>query len=175
MIFARPRLVYVAALVTALMLSGCGFKLRGSGGTANLPFKTIHVGLPDASPLGTELRRNIAAGDSTTIAADPKSAEAIVDVLSETRDKEILSLNSQGRVREHALLYRVVFRVRGENNSVLIPPTELVIRRSISFNESQVLAKETEEASLYRDMQSDMVRQILRRIAALKPAGRPVQ
>jgi LPS-assembly lipoprotein len=47
-----------------------------------------------------------------------------------------------------------------------------VVRRVISFNESQVLAKEMEEAALYRDMQSDMARQILRRIAALKPAQR---
>lgn len=168
--FAKRRFAFVLALSTALILSGCGFKLRGSGGQADLPFRTVHVGLPDSSPLGTELRRNIAAG-TTAIATDPKKADAVVEVLSETRDKEVLSLNSQGRVREHALYYKVNFRVRDSAGTELLPSTEIVIRRVISFNESQVLAKETEEASLYREMQSDMVRQMLRRIAALKPAA----
>jgi LPS-assembly lipoprotein len=45
-----------------------------------------------------------------------------------------------------------------------------VLKRDISFNESQVMAKEHEEAMLYRDMQSDVVRQVLRRLSALKTA-----
>jgi LPS-assembly lipoprotein len=165
---AKRRFVCVTAALTALMLSGCGFKLRGSGAQSELPFKTIHVALPEASSLGADLKRNIAAG-ATAIATDPKSADAVIEVLSETRDKEVLSLNSQGRVREHALYYRVVFRVKDRKGAELLPPTNIVIKRSISFNESQVLAKEAEEAKLYRDMQSDMARQMLRRIAALKP------
>ncbi|OGB25452.1 MAG: hypothetical protein A3I66_15505 [Burkholderiales bacterium RIFCSPLOWO2_02_FULL_57_36] len=168
--FVKHRFAFVLALSAALMLSSCGFKLRGSGTQADLPFKTVHVGLPDSSSLGTELRRNIAAG-ATAIATDPRKAEAVIEVLSETRDKEVLSLNSQGRVRENALFYKVVFRVKDGKSAELLPATEIVIKRVLSFNESQVLAKETEEASLYREMQSDMVLQILRRIAALKPAA----
>jgi LPS-assembly lipoprotein len=165
---SKRRFVQLLAVTSALILSACGFQLRGSGSQSDLPFKTIHVALTETSPLGTELRRNIAAG-ATTIAADPKTAGAIVEVLSETRNKEILSLNSQGRVRENALYYRVAFRVKDRKNTDFLPPTEIVVKRVISFNESQVLAKEMEEASLYRDMQSDMVRQMLRRIAALNP------
>ncbi|MEO8142986.1 MAG: LPS assembly lipoprotein LptE, partial [Betaproteobacteria bacterium] len=47
------------------------------------------------------------------------------------------------------------------------------LTRDITFNDSDVLAKETEEQLLYRDMQSDMVQQIMRRLAvaqAPKPA-----
>jgi LPS-assembly lipoprotein len=167
---ANRRFALIAAAI--LMLSGCGFKLRGSGSDASIPFKSVYIALPESSPLGTELRRYIAAGGGTTIASSAKTAEAVVEVLSETRDKEVLSLNSQGRVREHALYYRAVFQVKGEKDTVLLPPTEVVVKRTMSFNESQVMAKETEEAALYRDMQSDMVRQILRRLAALKPAAR---
>jgi len=50
----------------------------------------------------------------------------------------------------------------------LIAPTEIVQQRDISFNESAVLAKEAEEALLYRDMQTDIVQQLLRRLAAVK-------
>ncbi|MFN0162016.1 MAG: LPS assembly lipoprotein LptE, partial [Burkholderiales bacterium] len=40
------------------------------------------------------------------------------------------------------------------------------------FNDTQVLAKESEEALLYRDMQTDMVQQVLRRLAATAPLTR---
>ncbi len=159
----------VLALTTATMLSACGFHLRGANGTAALPFKTIYVGLSDASPLGAELKRYIRASGGTVV-DDQKEAEAILDVLSETRHKEILSLNTQGRVREYTLYYKLRFRVRGPKNNELIAPTEIVLKRDISFNESAVMAKENEEALLYRDMQSDLVQQLLRRLQAIRTA-----
>lgn len=164
------RFTSIVILMTAVILSACGFHLRGSGAQATLPFKTIYLGVPDASPLVSELQRYIVGGGGTKIAADAKSAEATLEIISETKEKVILSLNSQGRVREYTLNYRVVFRLKNNQNVELLPPTDITIRRSISFNESQVLAKESEETNLYRDMQSDLVQQLLRRIAAVKPA-----
>ncbi len=167
--FAKRRIFCVLTVAATLAFAGCGFKLRGSGIDAVLPFKTMYVALPETSSLGTELRRNISGGGTTRIAANAKVADGVVEVLSETRNKEILSLNSQGRVREYALYYNVVFRVLNGKGAELLPPTTVALKRILSFNESEVLAKEKEEATLYRDMQSDAVRQILRRIAALAP------
>lgn len=159
----------VIALTAAAMLSACGFQLRGSNGQTALPFKTIYVGFPETSPLGTELKRHIRASGDTSVVTDPKGAQAILDVLSETREKAILSLNTQGRVREYTLYYKLRFRVRDDKNNELLAPTDIILKRDISFNESQVMAKESEEALLYRDMQSDLVQQMLRRLQALKP------
>lgn len=158
----------VCALALATLLSACGFQLRGSNGQAALPFKTIYLGIPDTSPLGSELKRNIRASGDTLIVTDPKAAEVTLDVLSELREKAVLSLNTQGRVREYTLYYKLRFRVRDDKNKELIAPTEIVLKRDISFNESAVMAKENEEALLYRDMQSDLVQQLLRRLHALK-------
>lgn len=159
------------ALLMAGVLAGCGFKLRGSDGQYNLPFHSIWLSFGEASPLGTELKRNLRAGDTVRIESDASKAEALFDVISESRGKAILSLNSLGRVREYSLSYTLVFQVRDANNRQLLSPTEITLRRNIAFDESQVLAKESEEALLYRDMQSDLVQQILRRLAAIKPAG----
>lgn len=156
------------ALSTALMLSACGFQLRGSNGQASLPFKTIYIGTAETSPLGIELRRYIRASGDTTVVTDQKQAQATIEVLNETREKATLTLNTQGRVREYSLYYRVKFRVKDSKEKELLAPTELVLKRDISFNESQVIAKEKEEEMLYRDMQSDVVQQILRRLTALK-------
>ena len=158
------------ALTAAALLSACGFQLRGSNGQTALPFRTIYIGLPDTSPLGAELKRYIRASGDTDVVTDPKTAQALLDVLSEIREKTILSLNTQGRVREYTLYYRVRFRVRDGKNNEMIAPTEIVLKRDISFNESAAMAKENEEALLYRDMQSDLVQQLLRRFQAIKPA-----
>jgi LPS-assembly lipoprotein len=159
-----------AMLLLAVALSACGFQLRGSGGQYQMPFNSIYLGFADTSPLGIELRRNLRGGDGVIVVDDAAKGEARFDVLSETRGKSILSLNSQGRVREYLLTYTLVFRVRDAKDAELLGPTEITLKRSIAFNESQVLAKESEEALLYRDMQTDLVQQILRRLAAIKRA-----
>lgn len=166
----RRRLAGALAIATATIVSGCGFQLRGSNGKGLLPFKTVYTNVAGTSSLGAELKRYIRASGETAIVDDPKQAEVILDILSETRDKAILSLNSQGRVREYTLYYRLSFQAKDSKNKELIPPSEIVLKRDISFNEAQVMAKESEEALLYRDMQSDMVQQLLRRLAAAKPA-----
>ena len=161
----------VSVVLAAAVLAGCGFQLRGTNGQYNLPFQSIWLSFPETSPLGTELKRNLRAAETVRIESDASRAQALFDVLAESRGKTILSLNSLGRVREYTLSYTLVFRVRDANNRELLAPTELTLRRNIAFDESQVLAKESEEALLYRDMQSDLVQQILRRLAAIKPAA----
>ena len=155
----------VALCAACLALAACGFQLRGS---SNLPFKSLFVSTAANSQLGNELKRNIRAGTSTALIDDPKLAEARFDVLGETREKEILSLNSAGRVREYVLRYKVSFRVLDSKGRALIPTNEIVLKRDISFNESAILANESEENLLYRDMQTDLVQQVLRRMAAVR-------
>lgn len=156
------------ALILALIwaLAACGFQLRGTGTSVGIPFKSVYV--TSGSAFATLLKRYIAAG-GTEVTSEPKAAEAIVDILGERQDKSILSRNTQGRIREYQLHYRVRFRVRSADNAELIPAKEIVLTRHISFNESQVLAKESEEAALYQEMQNDMVQQVLRRLAAIRP------
>jgi LPS-assembly lipoprotein len=158
----------LAALLIAGSLAGCGFQLRGSGGSYSMPFHSMYVGFPDTSALGTEFKRNLRAGD-VAIADKLENAEAQFVVLGENRGKSILSLNSQGRVREYLLTYTLRFTVRDPKGVELLPATEISLRRNMAFDETQVLAKEAEEALLYRDMQADLVQQIMRRLAAMKP------
>lgn len=158
-------LQWLAAIMAVMLLSACGFALRGP---VALPFKSIYIGMPESSALGGELRRHIRANGQTQVMSEAKDAQVILEVLSETRDKQILSLNSQGRVREYNLIYNFRFRVRNNVGKEYLEPVDLQLKRNITFNESQVLAKEAEEVLLYRDMQSDLVQQIMRRLAVVK-------
>lgn len=169
-LFQRARLCGVV-LALSLTVSACGFHLRGDGGHYTLPFPTMYVGLPESSPLAVDLKRNINANGSTTVVKSAKDADGIIEVISNpehTKSKSILSLNSNGRVRQYLLSYSIVFRVLDRQGAVLLPPTSIALSRPIDFNETQLLAKEQEEALLYKDMQTDLVQQMMRRIAAIK-------
>jgi LPS-assembly lipoprotein len=158
-----------AALTLALilpLLAGCGFHLRGP---QPLPFKTIYVGSP-YSDLGAALRRSIRTTGTTDVVEDEKEAEAVFSIISEARQKRILSLNAAGRVREFELRYTFVFRVAGKDGREFVPQNQILLTRDFSFNDSAVLAKDQEEALLYRDMQNDLVQQIMRRMAAANKA-----
>jgi LPS-assembly lipoprotein len=159
--------ILVAAL--CLALAACGFHLRG---TAALPFDTVYV-QGAASGIALDLKRNIQAGTRAKVVEEPKNAQAILEFTQEAREKQILSLTGTGRVREFQLRYRVGFRVHDGKGSEYVPNSVVQLTRDVSFNDSDVLAKEAEEQLLFRDLQNDMVQQIMRRLAAAKPAARP--
>jgi len=153
----------VLLLAFAAMAAGCGFQLRGS---ADLPFESLYVDIVDTNPLGAELKRNLRAGTRTRVVARRDEAEAILTPSREARGKTILSISSSGRVREFRLSYSFEFRVIDAKGRDIITPVRLQIERDFPFSDNQVLSKETEEAMLYRDMQTDLVQQVMRRLSA---------
>lgn len=161
------RRTLTAALGAAALLAGCGFQLRR---TPDFAFDTIHVNAPANSSLARELKRSMAASGAVQ-ALEPAAAaraQVVLDLLAEQREKVVVGLGATGQVREFQLRTRLRFRLRTPQGKELIPESELLQTRDMSFNESAVLAKEAEENLLYRDMQADLVQQLMRRMAAVK-------
>jgi LPS-assembly lipoprotein len=77
-------------------------------------------------------------------------------------------LSGAGKVREYQLGHSITFKLVNVSGEEIIRPTKISSTREYNFDDSQVLAKEQEEALLYRDMQSDLVQQLMRRLAAVK-------
>lgn len=150
----------VLAAILALALAACGFQLRGS---AELPFQTIYV--PD-SGIGLRVKREIEAGSNTRVVGNAKQAQAQMQFTQESQTSQIVALDVNGRVRELRLLYTVSFRVLDTKGGDFVPPTTLQLSREVSYNDADVLAKQAEQSLLYRDMKTDMVQQIMRRLAA---------
>jgi len=150
-------------------LSACGFQLRSAG---DYPFKTLFANFSTNSPLGVELRRNLLGTGRITLLTEPTqmaTADAVLDILSEERQQAVVGVNASGQVRELQLRLRVRFRLRTPQGQVLIEPVELSQQRDLSFTETAALSKEIEQATMYRDMQTDIVQQIMRRLSAVKP------
>jgi LPS-assembly lipoprotein len=164
----HPLLAFAIMALTTFMLTACGFHMRGSTLHDSLPFKSIQVIIPESSQFGVELKRNLRANDNVQVVSDPKTAQVILEILAEKKTKSILSLNIQGRAREYSLIYELRYRVRNNKNKELLPPATIALNRTLIFSESHALARESEEDLLYRDMQTDLVQQLMRRLAAMK-------
>jgi LPS-assembly lipoprotein len=153
------------------MLTSCGFQLRGS---AQVPFHTLYI--PNAKGgIALDLKRNIEAGTNAKVVDDPKGADAILELFGESREKVILSLTGAGRVREFRLRYSVNYRVHDGKGAEYVPRSLVQLTRDVTYNDADILAKEAEEQLLFRDMQSDMVQQVLRRLASVERAKPVVQ
>ena len=150
------------------LLTACGFQLRKA---PDLPFKTLYTNIAETSLFGQLLKRNLKSIGNLEVISDVREierADVILEILQELQDKVILSRTSTGTVREFTLRLRVNFRLRNRSGDELIPETEIVQEREISFSETAALSKEAEEQLLYRDMRSDLVQQLIRRIAAAR-------
>jgi len=158
---------FILGMALCAMLTACGFQLRGQ---AAIPFQTVRVETPGFSAFANDLERAIRSGSKARIVDTRDQAEAVIQIIGESQERYILSLSSGGKVREFELRYRVAYRLTDRAGADLALPGEIVLRRDMTYDDTLVLAKESEEALLFRDMRTDAVRQMLRRLSAAKPA-----
>ena len=106
---------------------------------------------------------------SVQVVATPAQAQVLLQVLTDRREKSVVASTAAGQVRELQLRTRLGFRLTTPDGRELIPATELALSRDISYSETFALAKAQEEADLYAAMQTDLVQQLLRRLARTTP------
>lgn len=146
-------------------LAGCGFELRRA---PQMRFNSIALaGFAAKSPLADELRLSIGSSPTTRLVEAASQAQVVLESLADGREKSVVASTAFGEVRELQLRLRFSFRLRTPQGRELIPATEILLSRDMSYRESAALAKEQEEAALYRSMQSDIVAQVMRRLAAV--------
>ena len=155
-----------AAAALAAALAGCGFELKRP---PELRFKTIQLtGFALRSPLAAELVRSLDASPTTRVVESLKDAQVVLHALTEAREKSVVAQTAANQIREFELRLRFQFQLRSSTGKDLIPEAEILLKRSLTYTESAALAKEQEEAFLYRAMQTDIVSQVLRRLASVQ-------
>jgi LPS-assembly lipoprotein len=161
---SRRALLATAAGSALATLAGCGFELRRP---ARLPFSSIALsGFAPRSPLADELRRQLQ--QQVRVLPAPDKADIVLQALDDSREKSVVASTSAAQVREFQLRLKFNFRATTPAGRLLIPRVELLLSRDLSYTEVQALAKESEEVELYREMQADVVAQVLRRLAAVQ-------
>lgn len=162
---ARRNLLVLAA--AAAVGGGCGFRLRQA---PDFALRSLRLPVSN-TPLMQELRLNLVGAGIRVITdpADSATVDGVLEILVDQREKVVVGLSTAGQVREFQLRVRLKFRLRSTQGQDLIDETELLQQRDISFSETAALAKEAEEILLYRSMQTDLVQQVMRRLAAVRP------
>ena len=152
-----------------LALAGCGFALRKA---PTFGFHSIDLALPIGSGLGLELRRQLEGTgqiEVITDAARKSKADVVLESAGEQRERTVVSVNSRGEVREFQLRIRLRFRLRTPDGRELLPSSEILRQIDQSYSETAALSKEQEALMLYQNMQSDIVQQLMRRLATVRP------
>ena len=162
--------ILLVLLSASLLLAACGFQLRGA---YSLPFDSIYINLPETGEMHAQLKRSIMASSSTQVVDAQKDGQVMLQILGDQQAKNILSLSAAGRAREYQLVRTLAFHVVDAKGSEWVPLSRIVVRRDVTFNDDLVLSKESEEALLWRDIQNDLVQQLLRRLSAAKVPPAP--
>ena len=155
----------LALWLSVLALTACGFHLRGTG-SESIPFETLYLQDTAAPSISRELRRAFTSNHVKMVQGSG-DAQVSLELISEKQTKNILSLSGRGKVREYELIYQVNFRIRTAGSELWGPVQEVEIRRDFSYSDTELLAKDFEQARMTTDMHSEAVREIMRRTSLL--------
>ena len=150
-------------LISSLLLSACGFQLRGM---AQLSFQKIFIQGSTLS-MSKDLKKSLET-NGVKVVTDSEDAELMLELLTEETDKRILSIGGDGKVSEYALSYQVSFRTRAATNPLWGEVQTVQASRNFSYNDANLLGKADEEVMLISDMHKDAMRELLRRLTAIK-------
>jgi len=148
---------------TALLMTGCGFKMRGP---VTLPYKTIYISGGMTQDLKLYLTRLLKTGLNTVVVTKPDEAEIFLN-LTEIPAKQILTYNQAGQITGYRLVEQVRFSVNHKDGDELIPQSDIYLTRDMDFSISSPSAAEQLEILLFQDMRQDVSSQILRRLGSL--------
>jgi LPS-assembly lipoprotein len=156
----------LAILLLVLLLTACGFQLRGE---ARLPpaMAETWLNVPDDSTAFVRELSLMLRANGVEVRERPDPAAAELRIFSERIAREALTISGQARVREFVLVFDLDFELRDADGAVLIPRETLRLMRDYSFDEQEILAATREEEFLRKDLRQAMAARLLRRLEAL--------
>lgn len=157
----QPGFVVCAGL--ALLLSACGFHLRGSIARDSLA-KTIFVEGDTRFEAFSGEFNQLLRSSGGTLAASSAGAGAIVHILRTRQERRPITLSGQGRANTYDLVFRLEYEVATPGGEILLPRQEIEIRRDYFNDQSSPLGQTAEEGLIRQEMQKEAAQLLLRRI-----------
>jgi LPS-assembly lipoprotein len=155
----------IIIIIAFSLLSGCGYRLAGKADLDPV-FESTHVSYQGrGQALAELLEKQFKANKYELVSAE--QASALVEVLYEHTDREILSVDDSGKVREYELILSVGVDVRDSEGKKLVNNQEVRLTRDFLFDINDVLGKGNEEQAIYQEMRADAARLILYRLQAI--------
>ncbi len=158
---------YITLALLVSLIQACGFQLRGALDLSQ-DISPIYLQQNNLFELGREIKALLNA-NKLQIAENEQQAKAQLALLSETRGRRVLSVDSNGRAREYLLNYTVNFSIKIKQTTGINQQGRqdtISVRRSLVFDSEEVLAVANQSEILYKDMQRDVARLILLKLQA---------
>lgn len=149
----------------AVMLSACGFQLRGTG-TTDLALKELDVSARDAYGDTVKQLRQVLKSSGVNVHA---GAPYKLFLAREDNTQRAASYAGSARSVEYELTDTLSFEIRGQNNTSLLAD-KLEVQK-IYVHDSNNLTGSDQEASQVRDeMRREMVQKMVLRLQLITPA-----
>jgi LPS-assembly lipoprotein len=146
------------------LASGCGFHLRTwDVGTS---IESAYVSSDPRNPLLAPLQRALSQA-GVAEAASAGDAEIVVELMDSRRDRRSITVSGQARAAEYETILGVLYRVTDRRGSELVPAQWLERERVFRVDRDNIVGSSEEQALLEREMQNDLVQQILRALNAV--------
>ena len=160
--------ILASNLIVVLMvglIQGCGFHLAGQGEFSS-ELKNTHIqGSSSSNEMLRLLEKNLRYNQINVV--DAENATALLRILNEETEKEVLTVDSDGKAREYELLLRITFEVKRSDNTILLKPQEIDLNRDFVFDKRDLLGANEEELELFNEMRNDAAKLIVYRLQTI--------
>jgi LPS-assembly lipoprotein len=154
-VFTKKSIVFVLAL----LLSACGYHLRGA---FELPenMKSVYVEGGSGSLL-EQFRQIMKASSSAQLASSRKGAGIVIKIFNEDFNRRVLSLSERGKTNEFELVYHLDYEFANVSDALLMERQTVDVRREYYNDQQFIIAKDNEEAVIRNEMYRQAVQTII--------------
>jgi LPS-assembly lipoprotein len=157
------RIFFLFVFFSGLLVSGCGFHLRGQ---IDVPesLMRMHVKGSDIE-LVHDVEKSLKFSDIEIVEEGDNAA--LLDLSNTSYVKEVNGTNSNGIATNYKMTYTVNYVVYDANQEVL-QKQSLDQNRTLAYDAANILVFEREEVFLAEDMRKDLISQMLRRMSKIE-------
>jgi LPS-assembly lipoprotein len=148
-----------------LLLSGCGFQLRGAA-TVPTELARTYIEANDRRTLFYRELREALRKSGVEVVDSPADSTAIFTISSDETGQRVLSVSARNVPREFEVFYTVTYGVVTTDKVIMSPRTQTLTSDYI-WDETLVLGKEKEEQLLREAIVDDLMRIVLIQLSSL--------
>ncbi|MGK0499448.1 MAG: LPS-assembly lipoprotein [Oceanicoccus sp.] len=165
--FIANTLCKILLLSIMLIISGCGFQLRGAIDLPTGVEPILVSGLSDSDPFSIALLNLLSASgiDADNEIRNGKNYNYQLVIIEKSRDKRTAALGESARVAEYQLAETVEFELRDANAKVVLGPSSIVERKIMPNDPNKVVSTNEEEKILRQEMLENLASKLTRQLS----------
>lgn len=157
-------------LLLTLLVSGCGFTLRGADGS--LPMQLLSLEADRSDGAVRALRRQLESLGVTTQPGDDAPDHFLLSLENEEREARRTTVNTGTRGARYELTLAVDVSLSRDGETVA-GPVRMEVQRNQDEDVGNLTSSDSERSVLYRDMEQELARRIIQQLRTLPAVGAP--